>query len=194
LPEREQVDVTSRGQWRRWLVEHAGFSPGCWAVTWRRGSSGPVVGYEDLVEEALCVGWIDSHARRVDEGRTGLLFTPRRPGSGWARSNKERVDRLQAAGLMLPGGQAVVARARADGSWNRLDGVEDLVEPPDLAAALDADAQARATWDGFPRSTRRGILTWIVQARRPQTRSDRVAETVAAAHRGERADQRRLRP
>ena len=192
--EREHVLVESRAQWRGWLAEHAAGSPGCWAVTWRRGSGRPVVAYEDLVEEALCVGWVDSTARRVDEQRSALRSTPRKRGSGWARTNKERFARLEAAGLMRPAGQAVVAAARADGSWTLLDDVEALREPPDLGAELDARPVARAAWDAFPPSARRALLAWIVQAKRPETRARRIAETADRATAGERANQWRPAP
>jgi uncharacterized protein YdeI (YjbR/CyaY-like superfamily) len=83
----------------------------------------------------------------------------------------------------------VVEAAKADGSWSMLDAVEDLVEPDDLASALDADLAARAAWDAFPRSVKRGILEWIVQAKRAETRAVRVATTVSEAHDGRRANQ-----
>ncbi len=186
---REEVLVSSRQEWRDWLQTHADHEDGCWVVTWRKGSGQPVVGYDDLVEEALCVGWVDSRPRKVDEQRTALLMTPRGPGSGWSRPNKERVARLEAAGLMRPSGASVVARARADGSWALLDAVEALQEPPELAAALDAVPAARTAWDGFPRSAKRGILEWIAQARTTPTRDRRVQDTVEHAARGERANQ-----
>ncbi len=175
--DREQVHVTSRGAWRAWLGEHAAASPGVWAVTAKGGAP-----YEDLVLEALCVGWVDSQARAG-----ALLFSPRRRGSGWARTNKARVEALEAAGLMLPAGRAVVEAAKADGSWTLLDSAEALEEPPDLTAALDAVPAARSAWDGFPGSARKAMLTWLVTAKRPETRGRRVAAVVDRAAVGERA-------
>jgi uncharacterized protein YdeI (YjbR/CyaY-like superfamily) len=98
--------------------------------------------------------------------------------------NKERVDRLTAAGLMRPAGLAAVEAARRSGAWNRLDDVEDLVVPDDLAAALDD--RARAHWDGLPRSVRRVTLTSIADARRPPTRARRIAAAAERLARGER--------
>lgn len=179
--------MESRAQWRAWLTAHAADSPGVWVVTWRRGADRPRVAYEDLVEEALCVGWIDSQARTLDDRRGAQLFTPRRRGSGWARTNKARVARLEAAGLMTEAGQAVVEQARRDGSWTALDAVEALEVPADLAAALDADPAARRHWDGFPPSARRMLLAWVLDAKRSETRLRRIEETVTRAARGERA-------
>jgi uncharacterized protein YdeI (YjbR/CyaY-like superfamily) len=196
LDDLERVHPADRAEWRAWLAENHATSPGVWLVTWRRASGRTPLGYEDAVEEALCVGWVDSLGRAVDAERTSLLYTPRKRGSGWSRPNKQRVARLEEAGLMRPAGRAVVEAAIADGSWTMLDDVEDLVEPPELRALLDADPAARAHWDAFPRSAKRGLLEWIVQARRPETRARRIAETAEAASRGERANEwrRRERP
>jgi uncharacterized protein YdeI (YjbR/CyaY-like superfamily) len=186
-----QLPVESRAGWRAWLQEHHGSAAGVWAVTWKKSSPGPYVAYEDLVEEALCFGWIDSLGRRLDAERTRLLFTPRKPASTWSRPNKERIERLTAAGLMAPAGLAMVELARRTGTWTALDLVEDLVEPAELRAALDAVPAARQSWDGFPRSTRRAILEWISSAKTDATRDKRVRTTVDEAAVGRWANQPR---
>jgi uncharacterized protein YdeI (YjbR/CyaY-like superfamily) len=112
---------------------------------------------------ALCVGWVDSTANTVDDERSMLWFAPRKRGSGWSRPNKERIERLDRDGLMQPRGRAVVGAAKADGSWSLLDDVENLMVPPDLAAAFAVRAGSREQWEAFPRSARRGILEWIVK-------------------------------
>ena len=111
-------------------------------MTWRAGSGGPRISYEESVEQALCFGWVDSKGRSLDAERTMLWFAPRKRGSGWARTNKERIERLAAAGLMAPAGHAVIDAAKADGSWTLLDDVENLVVPDDLAAAFAAHPPA----------------------------------------------------
>lgn len=184
-----QVTVRSGDEWRAWLSEHHGDSPGIWLVTFKKGSGGPYLPYDDVVEEALAFGWVDSLPRKLDQERSQLLVTPRKPGSNWSRVNKERVERLEAAGLMAPAGAACVETAKGDGAWSALDDVENLVEPDDLRAALDAEPGARGNWDGFPRSTRRGILEWILNAKRPATREKRIRETAAQAAQGIRANQ-----
>lgn len=185
----ERFAVESRDGWRGWLEAHHTASRGVWAVTWKRRSGGPHVPYGDLVEEALCFGWVDSLGRALDERRSQLLMTPRKRGSGWSRPNKERIERLAAAGLMAPAGAAVVAAAQADGSWSLLDDVEALIEPDELREALDESPDARRHWDAFPRSAKRAILEWIVQAKRAETRSRRIRETADLAAHNERANQ-----
>ena len=189
--EAEHVHPETRAEWRRWLEEHHGRGGGAWLVTWKAHTGRPRVAYEEAVEEALCFGWVDGRAGTLDGERSMLWFAPRRRGSGWARSNKERVARLEREGRMTEAGRRAIESAKADGSWSRLDDVENLVVPDDLEKALQAHPRAREHWDAFPRSARRAILAWIVGAQRDETRRKRVMETAAAAARGERANERR---
>jgi uncharacterized protein YdeI (YjbR/CyaY-like superfamily) len=183
------VGPFDRAGWRAWLVTNHGTSRGVYLASWRRESGRTSVPYGEAVEEALCVGWVDATQRKLDDERSILWFAPRRPRSGWARSNKERVDRLMAAGLMLPAGLAAIEEATRRGTWTMLDDVEDLVVPDDLAAALAATPPAREYWDSFSKSARRGILEWIRQAKRPETREKRVRESAGLAARNEKANQ-----
>ena len=170
----ERVHAETREAWRAWLLEHAATSERAWLVSWRAHTGRPVVTYDDAVTEALAVGWVDSVPRKLDDDRTMLYFTPRRRGSAWSRPNKVRVEALESEGLMTEAGRRVVEAAKADGSWTVLDDVEDLVVPPDLAEAFERHPGSRERWDAFPRSARRGILEWVVQAKRPPTRARRV--------------------
>ena len=186
---RPWVHPLTREAWRAWLIANHVTSSGVHLVTWRKSTGRPAVSYGDAVEEALCVGWVDAIAGKLDNERSTLWFTKRRPKSGWSRPNKERVERLIAAGLMLPAGLVAIEEAKRRGTWSLLDDVEDLVVPDDLAAALAVRGPARANWEAFSRSARRGILEWIVQARRPETRARRVEETARMAARNEKANQ-----
>lgn len=186
-----RVHAADRAQWRAWLAGAAGSATGVWLV-YDKGP-GRRLGYDDIVEEALAVGWVDSRPRSLDDQRAMLYVAPRVPGSAWSRVNKQRVERLRAAGLMTPAGEAVVAAAQAGGAWTALDEVEAMAdggaEPDDLRAALDAVPAARAEWDGFPRSARRAILEWVGGAKRETTRAQRVATVVSEAAVGRRANQ-----
>ena len=187
LVDRAQIHLERREDWRAWLAEHHASSEGVWLVSWKRATGRPAVGYDESVEEALCFGWIDSLARTLDDERSMQLFTPRKPGGRWSQSNKERVARLEAEGLIEPPGAAVIEAARADGSWNAYDDVDDMVVPEDLAAALAARPGATEHWERFPPSSKRAILQWVFEAKRPQTRAARIEEAAGAAAEGRRA-------
>jgi len=181
---RPLIDPDSPAAWRDWLVENHRAVDGAWLARWTKASGHPSIPYESIVEEALCFGWIDGLVNSLPGGRQVHLMTPRRRGSGWSRSNKERVERLIAAGRMTDAGLAVIEAARADGSWAMLDEVESLTEPPDLSAALDARPEARLNWDRFTPSSRRTLLWWVISAKRSETRARRVATIVEEAMKG----------
>jgi uncharacterized protein YdeI (YjbR/CyaY-like superfamily) len=178
------VEVAGRAEWRAWLERNHFTSPGVWLAVGKKGNERTALTYEDAVEEALCFGWIESVVNRLDADRFKQLLTPRKRGSAWARTNKERVERLAARGLMTGAGLAAVEAAKADGSWQALDDVEDLVVPDDPAAALAADSAAAKGFDSFTSSVRKMILYRISEAKRPHARARRIEQTVAAAAEG----------
>lgn len=186
------VSADDRATWRAWLeANHAG-TRGAWLVLWRprsaRARSGPaVLDYEGAVEEALCFGWVDSTGGAIDDERTRLYFAPRKPRSGWAATNKARIERLIEEGRMAPAGSAAIERAKANGSWEILDSAERLEVPDDLAAALAALPTAALNFGVFPPSARKQLLTWVAFAVRPETRAKRVRRIAEAAARNERA-------
>lgn len=183
------IHPLSREAWRAWLREHHDRATGVWLVSYKKGSGKPRFDYGDAVEEALCFGWIDSKPNKLDAERTLLWFAPRKPGTGWSRPNKLRVEKLTAAGMMADAGLRKVEQAQRDGSWNRLDAVEDLQIPEDLVEALQQRPLAMENFTAFPRSAKRGILEWIANARTAETRARRVGETARLASRNERANQ-----
>jgi uncharacterized protein YdeI (YjbR/CyaY-like superfamily) len=189
LDDLDELADVDRAGWRAWLAAHHADRPGVLLVLPRRGPAS--LSYEDAVEEALCFGWIDGRVQPIDEHRVRQHFAPRRPGGTWARSNKERVERLERAGLMTQAGRRVVEAARLDGSWQALDEIEAIRVPDDLVAALAENATATAHFEAFSPSVRRGFLWWIKTARRPETRARRIADTVWLAERGIREPGRR---
>lgn len=177
----------SRPQWRAWLLANHANERGVWLCSWKSRTGRPACPYPDAVEEALCFGWIDSTVNTLDDERGMQLMTPRKAKSSWTRLNRQRVADMEAAGLMTDAGRRAVEAAQRNGYWTLADSVEDLIEPVDLAAALDAAPAARAAWDGFPPSARKQMLWWVVSAAGESTKAARVATIVDAAARGERA-------
>ena len=178
-----------RTEWRAWLAENHTRNEGVWLITYKKATGRPRVEYDETVEEALCFGWIDSKANKLDDERSMRWFAPRKPATGWSRLNKQHVERLAAAGLMHPAGLAKIESAKADGSWGALDAVENLEIPPDLAAALAGYPAASAHFAAFPRSAKRAILEWIGNAKTAATRDKRIAETARLAEQNQRANQ-----
>lgn len=183
------VHPKTRAEWRKWLEKNHTRNEGVWLITYKKATGKPRVEYEEAVEEALCFGWIDSKANKLDDERSMLWMSPRKSGTGWSRPNKERIERLTAAGMIAPAGLAKIEAARKDGSWEALDAVEALEIPPDLEKALASYEAAKQNFEAFPRSVKRAILEWISNAKKPETRAKRVEETAQKAAENVRANQ-----
>jgi uncharacterized protein YdeI (YjbR/CyaY-like superfamily) len=177
----------SRVAWRAWLAANHAVERGVWLCSWKSDTGKPRCPYPDAVEEAICFGWIDSTVNVLDDERALQLMTPRKAKSGWTRLNRRRAAAMEEAGLMTDAGRRSIEVARANGWWTIYDPVEDLVEPDELAAALDAEPDARRHWDGFPPSARKMMLWWVISAARPETRLRRITTIVDEAAHGRRA-------
>lgn len=176
---KDMLTPASRADWRAWLSQNIDRQEGLWVVYRKKSSliEGPT--YDDLVEEALCFGWIDSVARRVDDERRLQWFSPRRKGGLWSKLNKQRIRQLEADGLLTEHGLRVIDQAVADGSWSQTDEVDALVVPPDLEAALNADLGAKAAFDALPDSAKKSYLWRVYSAKREKTRSARIESVVS---------------
>lgn len=177
----------SRAEWRAWLEQHHATSEGIWLVTFKKGTGKLGISYDEAVEEALCFGWIDSRPWKLDDERSRLLYTPRRPKSPWSTLNKTRIERLIADGLMTPAGMAKIEQAQRDGSWAIYDAIEAVTMPADLAAALESAPTAMVTIQSFTEAQAKQIFWYVESAKRPETRAKRIAEIVDAAIEGRNA-------
>ncbi len=153
----ETFYAKERSEWRRWLSENHATKTEIWLISYGKSSGKPSVLYLHAVEEALCFGWIDGIAKKVDEERTAQRFTPRRPKSNWTELNKERARRLIAAGLMTDAGRAKLPDLSLDA----------FQIAPDILQVLKADPQTWENFQGFPDLYQR-IRVRFIEEMRPQ--------------------------
>jgi uncharacterized protein YdeI (YjbR/CyaY-like superfamily) len=169
-----EVEVRSRQELRAWLQDNHASSGTIWLITYKKAKPEFYVNYDTIVEEALCFGWIDSQIRRIDEERLATMYAPRKRGSGWSRRNKNLVAKLMETGQIMPPGLAVIERAKLDGSWSRLDDIENGVIPPDLQRAFDSEPGVEAKFLANAPSLRRAFLEQLQNAKTPETRAKRI--------------------
>jgi uncharacterized protein YdeI (YjbR/CyaY-like superfamily) len=181
MPDYLQVQPKSRQAWRAWLQKHHASSSGTWLVFAKKHTGLPTVSYNDAVEEALCFGWIDGLMHPVDDTFYKQLFTPRKATSRWAASNKARVEKMIAAGLMTTAGMKMVELARSSGTWNAFEAVDAMIVPPDLERALKVTPRARKGFDACTPGMKKRWLYYLNDAKRPETRARRIAVIVDAA-------------
>lgn len=154
---------------------------GVWVLCNNAKSGRTVVPWSDLVDEALCFGWIDSTRKTVDHHSFVQLFSKRKKHSTWSAVNKEKVQKLIGEGRMTKAGYECIKMAKQNGSWILLDEVEQLVIPDDLSDAFDEYDGSRTYFLSLSRSVRKMLLQWIVLAKRPETRAKRILETAKQA-------------
>ena len=183
------VHPKSSSEWRTWLERNHKRASGVWLISFKKSSGKPRVEYHEAVEEALCFGWIDSKPNKLDEERSMLWFAPRKARTGWSRINKMRVEKMISQNLMTSHGLGKISAAKEDGSWNLLDAIERLEIPPDLEEAFLRYKNSRKNFNAFPPSIKRGILEWLLNAKKPETRAKRVEETARLAQENIRANQ-----
>jgi uncharacterized protein YdeI (YjbR/CyaY-like superfamily) len=174
-----KIHPKTRRGWRSWLEKHHAASDGVWVLFYRSSSGKKRLPYGDAVEEALCFGWIDGVLKPIDDESYMQLFTPRKRGSGWSRVNKQRIDRLIAAGAMHAAGLARIAAAKRDGSWSKLDAVENLELPPALERVFAQRNVLRERYSAWSPSKRKMTLYWINSVKSPDKRAERIATVVA---------------
>jgi uncharacterized protein YdeI (YjbR/CyaY-like superfamily) len=179
----------SRQAWREWLSENHAKEKSIWIKIYKKQISISSVYYDEAVDEALCFGWVDSSIKRGNEEYYYQFFARRNPKSNWSRVNKAKVEKLIADGLMKEAGMQVIDYAKENGYWTALDDVENLINPADLQMALDSNPTAKTYFEAFPRSVKRGILEWLLNARQEETRKKRINEIVTLAEKNIRANQ-----
>lgn len=158
--------------WLKFAKKDAGFS---------------TVTYQEAIDVALCHGWIDGQAKRVDDKYWLQKFTPRAPKSIWSKINTEKVERLIASGEMKPAGLKAIEAAKNDGRWDSAyASPKNMTVPDDFQAALDKNRKAKAFFETLNSSNRYAILFRIQTARRAETRARRIQQFIEMLEKNEK--------
>ena len=169
---------TSRQDWRAWLEKNHALEKEAWLVHYKKHTGKYGLSYEDAVEEALCFGWIDGLLKSLDSERYALRYSPRKSKAVWAESNKKRVEKLIAQGLMTEAGLKTIRQAKENGEWDNATWRETLEIPPDLAEALASRKGATQNFQRLTSSRQKQLIWWITSAKRKETREKRINETI----------------
>ena len=178
----------SQEEWRKWLEDNNQIEKSVWLIIYKKESGKPSVYYSEAVDQAICFGWIDSKPNKRDETSYYQFFAKRNPKSNWSKVNKAKVEKLVEKWMMSKSGIEAIEIAKQNGTWNALDEVEQMTIPEDLKRAFDTNSTAFVYFDKFPRSSKRNILEWILNAKRPETRQKRINETVELAEKNIKAN------
>ena len=171
----ERVEITSDDELWQWLQKHHKSLNSVWLVTCKAADASRYVSRDAVLDALIAYGWIDGRRLKLDEARTMQLISPRKQ-QVWAKTYKDRAERLKAEGRMHAAGEAAVDEAQQSGRWTESKEIDALVEPDDLVSALEATG-AFAWWQAAAPSYRRNVLRWIAGAKKPETRGKRIDKT-----------------
>lgn len=165
-------------EFRAWLHENHSTSKGIYLIFYTVAHENDSMRWEEAVRVAICYGWIDSTVKSLGNGRRRQYFCPRNPKSVWSKVNKNHIKELLANGLMHRNGMAAINVAKKNGSWTALDEVEKGVVPDDLKEAFNKCPIAFKNYQNFTKGQRKSYLYWLNQAKRVETRQNRIAEII----------------
>ena len=178
MQEKDQHYFKNATAWREWLHDNHDSSAGVYLIFYKVNSPYESMRWEEAVQVAICYGWIDSTVKRIDEHCRRQLFTPRKNKSVWSKLNKTYIEKLIAANLMHESGLYKIEIAKQNGSWTSSDAAEDLIIPEDLALAFGQNQIAFENYKNFSPSYRKNYLHWLSQAKREETRNNRIAAII----------------
>lgn len=179
MEDQELLYFKNADEWREWLHENHHSSKGIHLIFYKVNSVNPSMRWEEAVQVAICYGWIDSTVRKIDEDCRKQFFSPRKDKSVWSKVNKTYIEKLIENKLMHESGLAKIETAKQNGSWNSLDDVEDLIVPDDLQLAFENNTIAFENYINFSKTYKKSYLYWLNQAKRIETRNNRIAEIIA---------------
>lgn len=156
---------TTRAEWRAWLETHGKNKPEVWLRTFQKASGKPSVPYGDLVEEALCFGWIDGSVKKYDPESMVQRFTPRRKKTSLSELNRQRIWKLQKQGLMTQAG--------IDPIESQIGSPDDPLNIPDwVEVQLKTDDTVWKNFQEFPYSYQRLKIGWITEIKGESRRAE----------------------
>lgn len=183
-----QVEVASVQQLRQWLEENHTQTDSIWLVTYKKHMGTKYVSVQDILDEVLCFGWVDGIRRQLDEDRTMQMISPRQT-QHWAKSYKDRAEKLIESGKMHLAGLEAIAQSKRNGLWNFMDDVDALILPEDLVVAMETHPSAKENFENSAPSYRRNVLRWIKLAKTPATRAKRIEKAAVMAAQNQKIPQ-----
>jgi uncharacterized protein YdeI (YjbR/CyaY-like superfamily) len=178
MSDKPEIYFKNDVEWRSWLEINHNNSTGIYLILYKVESKKPSMRWEEAVKVALCFGWIDSTVKKLDHERRRQYFCPRNPKSVWSKLNKTYIENLITKNLMHQSGLEKINNAKQNGSWIALDDVENLIIPNDLQIAFNKNSIAFNNYQNFSPSYRKSYLYWLNQAKREETRQNRIQQII----------------
>ncbi|MDE3744157.1 YdeI/OmpD-associated family protein [Maribacter polysaccharolyticus] len=179
----------SQTDWRNWLEKNHQLKQSVWLVFYKKSTKIASISWSESVDEALCFGWIDSTKKTIDEERYIQYFSKRKPNSIWSKVNKDKVEYLTSKKLIREAGYKSIETAKENGSWFIMDEVEALILPKALKEEFDKRKGALEYYESLSKSAKKILLSWIVLAKKTETKQKRIIKIAENASRNTKPKQ-----
>ena len=158
-----------------------------WLIFYKKQTGKQSISYDDVVEEAICFGWIDGIRKKIDDERFAHRFTPRKINSIWSDINKKRAEKMIKAGKMIEAGLTKIEAAKKNGKWFATYGSKKKLDiPPDLKDALIKNNKAMDNFNKFANTYRNVYIRWFNRAKTEKTRKNRIDMIIKLAEQNEK--------
>lgn len=169
----EKVEISSQEELRSWLMINHAQPESVWLVTYKKNEPDKYVSRWEVLDELICFGWIDGIRRKLDDRKTMQLISQRKV-EHWAKTYKERAEKLIDEGKMHESGLKAIDISKSNGLWNFMDDVDNLIVPEDLSEDLSKLDGAAEFFNSINPSSKRFVLRWIKLAKTEKTRKNRI--------------------
>lgn len=176
---------------RAWFEANHETATELWLGYHRKRSGRPSVTWQEVVDQELCFGWIDSVRYSLGDDTSAQRITPRRKGSVWSAVNIRRYRELEEQGLVHPKGRfafeaRIEARSGVYSYENRGVGLDEARE-----ARFRLRKRAWKFFDSQAPWYRRTATYWVMSAKRDETKDRRLDILIECSNAGERIPQLR---
>jgi uncharacterized protein YdeI (YjbR/CyaY-like superfamily) len=183
----DPIFFESPAELRAWLERNHETETELLVGAHRKATGRPSVTWPQIVDEALCFGWIDGIRRRIDDESWSIRLTPRKPTSNWSSVNIKRVAELEREGRMTARGRAAFEKRREERSGiYSYERRKEARLDPEQEREFKGNAEAYDFFQSQPRGYRRTAIHWIVSAKREDTRRRRLATLIEDSANGRR--------
>ena len=168
----KRVRVFSREDFRKWLEKHHSKESKVALVIHKKHTGKKFPTHRELLEEAICFGWVVTTVKGFDEDTFLRHFSKRGANSKWSDNTIRYGKELLALGRMTPAGIAAYEAGLKKPTHDA--GIpKNPSMPADLKRALSRDKLALERFNSFSPSTKRMFYRWVLRAKRAETRERR---------------------
>lgn len=180
------ITVKNHHDFRKWLQKHHKTERKVAVIVHKRHTNTPAPTHRELIEEAICFGWIDTTIKRLDDDRYIRNFSRRTENSKWSNNTLRYARQLIKEKRMTKEGMKLYKQGLKKPTHD--EGIPKNPRiPAQLKTALQKDPKAKNQFQAYPPSTKRMMYRWILRAKLPQTRQRRIAQIIAKARKGDKS-------